>query len=279
MLRSRTLTRARAAVAAAVVLTGCAALGSRLEVPLLSSATVKLHAQPAVPLVGYVFRPNTAGPRPAVILLHGCAGLQRDHPLQPTWTVLRDAAHRYTARGWVAMILDSYGPRGHGDLCGKSDVVVPYAVRGWDAAAAADALVRAGHAERTRIVLHGMSAGGASALSALSPVGPPAGTFAAAIAWYPVCEPWRVTRLHAPALVLAGGADTWTPAHRCEQIREQLGRGPGPEFALRIFDGATHSFDYPFPPHSFGPHRMRYDAHATRESWNVIESFLERHVR
>lgn len=269
--------RALVVMGFAVVLIGCSA-AAVLEVPQLPAATVKLRGQGGVPLVGYVLRPKDSGPRPAVILMHGCAGLQRDHPLQPTWTVLLDAAQWYTARGWVAMILDSYGPRGHRDLCGKSDVVVPYAVRGWDAAAAADALVRAGHADRTKVVVQGLSAGGASALSALSPVGPPAGTFAAAIAWYPPCEPWSVTRLHAPALVLAGGADTWTPAHRCEQIRDRLKGGPGPELELRIFEGATHSFDYQLAPHSFGPHHMRHDPQATRESWNAIEAFLNRHV-
>ena len=262
-------------------MSGCGGLGSTVQIPALKAAMAEKHLRDDRGTVGYLYRPQGSGPHPAVILMHGCAGLEFETRDRATWNVLNDAAQWYLRRGYVAMIVDSYGPRGHGNLCSGSDTIVPYQIRAWDAAAAADLLVRAGHADPRRIVVHGLSAGGASAIQAVGPGGPAPGTFAAAVAFYPPCEPWAIYRVSAPVLVLTGSADLWTPAFRCVAVRDRVNSNAdaGPEFVVRIFDGATHSFDFPYSQRVYRNYVLQYDPAATAESWKLIEAFLARHVR
>ena len=69
---------------------------------------------PEAPRPGSVYhslqKPDGAGPFPAVVLLHTCGGLQQ-HVLE--WSVrLRD-------HGYVAIVLDSFTPRGERSVCGN----------------------------------------------------------------------------------------------------------------------------------------------------------------
>jgi len=41
---------------------------------------------------GYLFKPEGAGPFPAVILIHGCNGLDWSRPRQPGWLLLKGYA-------------------------------------------------------------------------------------------------------------------------------------------------------------------------------------------
>src|SRR4051812_5905195 len=54
-------------------------------------------------LTGYMARPAGSGPFPAVVLLHGCGGY---HSSMMSWT------DRLAAMGYVALSVDSFGPRG-----------------------------------------------------------------------------------------------------------------------------------------------------------------------
>src|SRR5690348_2545100 len=62
-----------------------------------------------VRLVGYLARPQGAGPFAAVVLLHGCGGF---HSSMISW------ADRLSRYGYAALAVDSFGPRGMGDHCG-----------------------------------------------------------------------------------------------------------------------------------------------------------------
>src|SRR5207245_7703734 len=61
-------------------------------------------------LVGHLRRPTGPGPFPAVILLHGCAGDWRG--IDSRWGV------RLVEWGYVALSVDSFGPRGIKTVCG-----------------------------------------------------------------------------------------------------------------------------------------------------------------
>jgi hypothetical protein len=60
-------------------------------------------------LVGHIRRPEGAGPFPAVVLLHGCAGDWRG--MDSRWGA------RLIEWGYVALSVDSYSPRGIESVC------------------------------------------------------------------------------------------------------------------------------------------------------------------
>ncbi len=179
----------------------------KLTIPLLAEGKPD-KADSAV--TGYLFRPQGAGPFPAVILLHGCDGLEWERPQRAGWRLLSGYAARYVAHGYAALVLDSFQPRGVANACGDP-MTVSARRRAWDAYSAAADLVALGYAEKDRIVLQGESHGGWTVLVALerdrwqAPV-----HFAAGIAWYPSCP--RVDGFLAPVLILIGDSDDWTPA-------------------------------------------------------------------
>jgi dienelactone hydrolase len=74
---------------------------------------VQLDSKPAEttstkPLLGYLAKPDGAGPFPAVVVLHGCNGFS---PAMPTM------ADRLRSWGYVALAIDSLGPRGRNNAC------------------------------------------------------------------------------------------------------------------------------------------------------------------
>lgn len=229
-------------------------------------------------VTGYLFSPPGAGPFPAVVLIHGCDGYDWQVRGQPGWVLFKTYARRYVAHGYVALVLDSFEPRGVANACGQPMLVAPRR-RAWDALSAARWLGALGTVDRDRLVLQGDSHGGWTVLVTLQ-----AGLwrvsehFAAGIAFYPYC--YGVAGFSAPLLVLIGDKDDWTPAWRCRQMVADLRRAGAGEVELRIFPGAFHAFDFPLPARTnvLG-HFMRYDAAATAASWQAIDAFLATHIR
>src|SRR5271168_2115645 len=67
-------------------------------------------------LDGYLFRPAGEGRHPAVVFLHGCGGLFM------RWsgaidTGERDWAGELSRRGYIVLMVDSFGPRNQGETC------------------------------------------------------------------------------------------------------------------------------------------------------------------
>ena len=75
--------------------------------------------RPATELTGYLFKPNRAGPTPAVIFLHGCGGLiySISHRIMSREM---DWAGRLTAQGYAVLMIDSFTPRGSGEECSRT---------------------------------------------------------------------------------------------------------------------------------------------------------------
>jgi dienelactone hydrolase len=63
-----------------------------------------------------LFAPAGAGPFPAVVVLHGCDGVHRHERI---W------AQQLTAWGYVAIVVDSFRPRGMTTVCNQGMLVAP----------------------------------------------------------------------------------------------------------------------------------------------------------
>src|SRR5215212_592390 len=100
-------------------------------------------------LRGYLRRPDSAGPSPAVVLLHGCGGFPE--PLDENWGV------RIAAWGYVALTVDSFGPRGLKNTCGHGASASDTAL---DPYQALKFLVRQEYVDPKRVVVLGFSQGG-----------------------------------------------------------------------------------------------------------------------
>jgi dienelactone hydrolase len=68
-----------------------------------------------VELAAIVYVPAGNGPFPAVVLMHGCSGMWagtgRPTPSYAFW------AEHLQSRGFIALLVDSFGPRGEKEIC------------------------------------------------------------------------------------------------------------------------------------------------------------------
>ena len=69
----------------------------------------------ATPISGLLFRPSGAGPLPAVVMLHGCAGMfSKSGRLKKRPTFW---ARWLVDKGYAALLVDSFSRRGVGSIC------------------------------------------------------------------------------------------------------------------------------------------------------------------
>ena len=110
---------------------------------------IELKQEPGRPLRGLLVRPAGEGPFPAVVLLHGCDGIQ---PFEEQW------AEDLVAWGYAALLVDSHGPRGIGDDCASVDPTADN--RTFDAFGTLSHLRGLPFIDRTRIGVIGSNTGG-----------------------------------------------------------------------------------------------------------------------
>ena len=222
-----------------------------------------------------VHKPLGAGPFPAVLLLHGCAGLT-----PAVLQGLRDHAAVLVDAGYLAAILDSFGRRGKagGRVC-QSLEELGYArhYRVQDVVRSRDILAAQPDVDARNFFLIGQSNGGSVALEvaagAASPDGAPG--FRAVVAFYPWCGALdAVPELLSPLLVLGAGQDDWVSPEGCRR-RAEKARGAAMEVV--IYEGARHSFDLPIERQVYEGHVVEGDEEATRDSRQRILEFFARH--
>lgn len=211
-------------------------------------------------LTGKLYRPSWSGARPAVVLMHGCAGIYSySDPARGIARLYTEWANRLASAGYVALLVDSFGPRGTPqNQCGNGPVgVSEVSDRPHDANAARAFLAsRTGEVDGQRIALLGWSHGGSSTFSALSNTMATAGGFRAGFAFYPGCGLYNAfggistsTYVpYAPLLILHGGADPLYQSGYCPtriQRAIELGAGTasGNPIEMIVYSGAQHSFD------------------------------------
>lgn len=270
-------------VVLAVVCGGCAA--ARASFP---------NTTPGAPLAipAETYRPVGAGPFPAVVLLHGCEGVSDTTRRWARW--LRD-------RGYVALIVDSWTPRGLSQTCSFSIPDPPNTARLDDALGALRYLQGQPDVDRTRVAVMGWSNGGVFALAAVNGpsltralargVAVPEPGFAASVAIYPGgCASLTRERVVRPVLVLAGGADDWTPAAACVEMTRAM-RAAGADIRIEVLPGAYHYFDVEGLARTELPDvgndtrpggccgaTVAYDAAALRAAEQRVEEFLRYHL-
>ncbi|HEV8680973.1 MAG TPA: dienelactone hydrolase family protein [Stellaceae bacterium] len=213
--------------------------------------------QAATVLDGYLYRPPGDGRHPAVVGLHGCGGMFNRNtglitPLYRAW------AEELRRHGYAVLLVDSLGPRRHGEMCSIEgfDIAVVRR-RPKDAYGALQYLQAQPFVRGDRVGLVGWSQGGRTilyAIGAQSPSRPaalPQGDFRAAVALYPGgCNEQRQAAnwtTAIPLLVLMGEADVWTPMGPCKAFLDgAIGRRAPIE--MQIYPDAYHAFDAPDLP-------------------------------
>jgi dienelactone hydrolase len=238
-----------------------------------------------------VVRPPGRGPFPAVVQLHGCGGVE---PQSLRW------AQWLAERGYVSLVVDSYGPRGVKGDCRTGPDEPPITARFDDAMGALRYLQAQPFVRGDRVAAIGWSQGGVYAMAVIN--GPslerakrrgvdlPAVGFAGAIAFYPGgCKSLIDEQVIRPLLVLIGEADDWTPAATCQRMVDAMARR-GADVSIAVYPGAYHYFDVEgrdltilaeveneLKPGGYGA-TVSYQRAAAADAQRQVEAFLIKHL-
>jgi len=193
-------------------------------------------------------------PAPAVIMLHGCGGLYtKSGKIRSRERAWIDILHN---EGWALLLPDSFGSRGHGNLCQTKDrPVKPERERPFDAVGALEYLAKLPGIDAAKIALLGWSNGAMTGLHTIrdgSPATISAGTkdFRTAIVFYPGCIALKKSfpdyRPRVPLLIQHGEKDDWTLAQPCvDLVRKVATAGDAPPAFIDVYPDAYHGFDHP----------------------------------
>jgi dienelactone hydrolase len=216
---------------------------------------------PAPSIPGYLNRPD-GPPRGAVVLLHGCQGLDLG-----TRMSLLSWVEWWKQRDYATLVIDSLAPRKIDQACIGQDAQMEadLEVRMSDALAATNYLREVLDLPADRIGLQGFSYGGQVAVT-LARYDTPG--FGWTVALYPGCEYLPHPQQHKPTLVFIGLADDWTGVDYCGEDSDQA------ELRVIQLPHARHLFDQPLPERIAYGHRVGYDAGALAAARRQIDSFL-----
>jgi carboxymethylenebutenolidase len=238
-------------------------------------------------LVGYLFTPAGAGPHAAIVLLHGRAGAYSSLANGAYTAETLSKRHKewgefWAARGYAALLVDSFGPRGYwagfpkGSYKDRPEAVSEQLVRPLDAYGALKFLSHQPDIKKDRIGVQGWSNGGMTVLATMSdqsPGLPRAGEirFRAALAEYPGCGMDAIKgdyRAYAPMLMLIAGSDEEVSPERCQEFAKKA-RADGNDLKFFTYPGAWHNFDDPSKTKQDVPanHKATEDAHRRVESF------------
>ena len=236
-------------------------------------------------LAGYVFEPATPGPHAAVVMLHGRAGPYSSLAKGVYSAATLSKRHKewgefWARRGYVAMLVDSFGPRGYpsgfgvGSYENRPPEVSEQTVRPLDAYGALRYLRKRRDIFADRIGVQGWSNGGMTVLVTIGDRAPgiqqptPASGFRAAIAEYPGCGMDAIKgnyRNYAPLLLMIASADEEVSPKRCEEFAKKA-QASGSKIQLKIYDGAEHNFDDPGKKKQANPANQKATADAMRRA-------------
>ncbi len=227
--------------------------------------------------------PSGLGPFPAVILMHGCNGLDWG----TTRGVARHVDHLVDA-GLVTLVVDSFTSRGIGSTCTSASKMAEATLfRQFDAVHAMRYLQEQSIVDPGNIFLMGMSQGGSVAVKLagdrwssivkgeVQDANPTQPWFRAIVAYYPWC-PHVPKRLDTPLLVLSGKQDDWTPSLGCFWHKAVVMGAP---YEVEIYEGAHHSFDLPIRVQTFAGHTVGGNAAAAADSRQKMVEWFRKHMQ
>ncbi|MGV7224784.1 MAG: dienelactone hydrolase family protein [Nitrospinales bacterium] len=222
-------------------------------------------------LTGILTKPDGDGPFPAVVFLHGCAGLEVNNNRDIAWV------NQFVKWGYVTLQVDSLKPRGLSNICTDRDLIVRMlGERAQDANDAKSYLAKLSFVDRNRIAVLGWSHGGTTILDVVASIKRDISSFKAAIAFYPYCYK-TLYNLNSPILILIGEKDDWCPADLCS--KNMPPSETEHEAILKIYPGAYHDFDSEGVDEVYEGHMLRYDQEAAEDAINQVKSFLAKHLK
>jgi carboxymethylenebutenolidase len=299
-------------------MTGILTCGVAVALPLLFASTAFAEpetvyfksADGETEIVAYLFKPKEAGPRGAVVMLHGRAGpysanvnadctlVARTVP-SPCNAATLSKRHMmwgdyWAARGYVALLPDSFGPRGKAHGFGRGthddpdrDDVNERTVRPLDAEAALGFLRTRKDVLPQRIFVQGWSNGGSTALNVMirqgmirQGMGGGAGGgarsgFRAALVFYPGCGKAalleRTVTTTTPIAMFLGTDDEEVSPTICQHVAERS-LAAGTKIDVTLYQGATHDFDDPGEKRQSVPANAAAKEDAMRKAIAVVEA-------
>jgi dienelactone hydrolase len=258
-------------------------------------------ADGATELVGYLFKPATAGPHGAVVMLHGRAGPYSANVNADCTQVARSVASAcnagtlskrhamwgeyWAARGYLALLPDSFGPRGKAHGFGRFTHDDPdrysvneITVRPLDAEGALAFLRARSDVTPSRIFLQGWSNGGSTALNVIIRQGARQNGFRGALAFYPGCGRKALSDLviatSAPIAMYLGSDDEEVSPTICQHVADRS-RAAGSRVDLTLYQGATHDFDDPGEKRQSVPENAAAKDDAMKRALAVVEGMRE----
>ncbi|MCX8006126.1 MAG: dienelactone hydrolase family protein [Burkholderiaceae bacterium] len=245
----------------------------------LAQQAVTIDGAPPLPAI---WQPAGEARAPALVLLHGCAGLMtQDGTLRPFFA---DYARRFRAAGWHVLLPDSFAARNRREVCTEAERSVTVAMRREDVRRALAWLAARPDVDPARIALVGWSHGASTVLAALAaqPAPPPA----AAVAFYPGCPGRRAAPAPGvPLLMLLAEQDDWTPPAPCLALAEDW-RAQGAAVEVRVYADSVHGFDAAAPvrqrfdvPRRGGGVRVGGNPAARQAALAALDEFLQRWLR
>ena len=223
---------------------------------------------------GYrVFRPDGAGPHPAIAFLSGCNGFA---PVVAPKAYER-AAEIFRGQGYIVLFVDYIGHRG-AQNCSSGPITQGDAAK--DLVAAVTWLRSQTSVDSTRISALGWSYGGGAVLVALGTYAEEQLGISRAVVFYPYCgdavRPWTVA---TPVLMLLAGDDVVARSEPC-QAAVRKSAIPAAVNSV-IYHGALHAFDLAeLPAETPGPAGMPagiagYNHRAAADAWVEAQRFLQ----
>lgn len=179
-----------------------------------------------------IAKPEGAGPFLAVIVLHDCGGISRKD---------QDWAKRLASWGYVAILPDSFGSRGHGSLCTDVEKVGAQQ-RVQDTIGTAEYLATLPYVQKGQIAVLGFSHGGWTIMKGIQE-NSYWGSYGirGAIAYYPYCTAPQDRNVVLPVKILIGEKDDWTTPDRCRAV---VAAAKNPALIeMTVYPDAYHSFD------------------------------------
>jgi dienelactone hydrolase len=218
-------------------------------------------------LVGYVFQPDGShhSQTPAIVMMHGRAGAysslaQGNYSASTLSKRHQEWGHLWAARGYVAILVDGFGPRGYPQgfprfsYDQRPEELNEVSVRPLDAYGALGYLRKRSDVVSDHIALQGWSNGGSATLATMSTTAPgissptPITGFRGALVFYPACglkgQFETGVLSYAPVRVFQGSADEEVSPRRCQELVDKS-RERGSDITLTLYPDATHDFDDP----------------------------------